>query len=93
MIPFLPDHNDKKVENDKTDENKLLKPIALFFTTINFFFSLIVWVLFDSSCLSFQFLQEKYTVNNYDFYLGVDGISIYFVILTTLIIPIAIISN
>lgn len=94
MIPFLPNHNyKKKVDNDKIDENKLLKPIALFFTIINFFFSLIVWVLFDSSCLSFQFLQEKYTVNNYDFYLGVDGISIYFVILTTLIIPIAIISN
>jgi NADH-ubiquinone oxidoreductase chain 4 len=78
---------------NKKEENGLLKPIALFFSIIDLIVSLVIWILFDSSCLNFQFLQEKYTVNNYEFYLGVDGISIYFVILTTLIIPIAIISN
>ena len=71
----------------------LLKSTALGFSSINLILSFIIWILFDSNCLSFQFIQERYTINHYDFYLGVDGISIYFVILTTLIIPISIISN
>jgi len=38
-------------------------------------------------------VQEHYVIGYYDFYLGIDGLSIYFVLLTTLIMPIAIISN
>jgi len=49
--------------------------------------------LFDNSSKYFQFVQEKYKIGQYDVYLGIDGISIYFILLTTLIIPISIISN
>ena len=76
-----------------SDNKRLLKSTALFFSGINLVISFIIWILFDNSCICFQFIQEKYTIGHYDFYLGVDGISIYFVILTTLIIPISIISN
>ena len=41
----------------------------------------------------FQFVQEHYNVSNFDIYLGVDGISIYFILLTTGIMPIALIST
>ena len=81
------------ISYDFNDNKILLKSTALFFSAISLIISFIIWILFDSSCVSFQFIQERYTVNNYDFYLGVDGISIYFIILTTLIIPISIISN
>jgi NADH-ubiquinone oxidoreductase chain 4 len=37
--------------------------------------------------------MESFNINEYNFYLGVDGISIYFVLLTTIIMPIAILSN
>lgn len=55
--------------------------------------SLLVYILFDFSNNQFQFIQEHYDLSFYDIYLGVDGISIYFVLLTTIIIPIALMSN
>ena len=71
----------------------ILKITALSITIVDLFISLIIWILFDNSSKHFQFVQEQYTVAQYDFYLGIDGLSIYFVILTTLIMPLSIISN
>ena len=70
-----------------------IKTIALTTSIINLFISLIVFVLFDFSSNQFQFVQEHYEVNYFDFYLGLDGLSIYFVLLTTIITPIALLSN
>ena len=71
----------------------LLKSIALFVSIINLAISLIIFILFDFSSKQFQFVQEQYEIGPYDVYLGIDGISIYFVLLTTIIIPISIVSN
>jgi NADH-ubiquinone oxidoreductase chain 4 len=78
---------------DKNIDFKSLKIISLTITIIDLIISLIVWVLFDNSSKNFQFVQEHYTIGSYDVYLGVDGLSIYFILLTTFIMPIAIISN
>jgi NADH-ubiquinone oxidoreductase chain 4 len=72
---------------------KLLKIIALAVTIVDLIISLIIYILFDCSGKQFQFVQEHYQINYFDFYLGIDGLSIYFVLLTTIIIPISIISN
>ena len=82
------------ISYDLTSLNvKRLKIIALTASVINLFISLIIFVLFDFSTNQFQFVQEYYQINYYDFYLGVDGLSIYFVLLTTIIMPIALLSN
>jgi len=70
-----------------------MKEIALITSLINFFISLIVFILFDFSTNQFQFVQEYHQISYYDLYLGVDGLSIYFVLLTTIIMPIALLSN
>ena len=70
-----------------------IKRIALATSLINLIISLIIFILFDFSTNQFQFVQEYHQINSYDFYLGVDGLSIYFVLLTTIIIPIALLSN
>jgi NADH-ubiquinone oxidoreductase chain 4 len=70
-----------------------IKSIALITSLINFFISLIVFILFDFSTNQFQFVQECHQISYYDFYLGLDGLSIYFVMLTTIIMPIALLSN
>nr|YP_010200487.1 NADH dehydrogenase subunit 4 [Edenia gomezpompae]UAJ48646.1 NADH dehydrogenase subunit 4 [Edenia gomezpompae] len=70
-----------------------IKRIALTISTINFFISLVIFILFDFSTNQFQFVQEYHEVSYFDFYLGVDGLSIYFILLTTLIIPISLVSN
>ena len=74
-------------------EVKNMKYIALTTSIVNLFISLLIFILFDFSSNQFQFVQESYEINSFDFYLGVDGLSIYFVLLTTLIVPIALLSN
>jgi NADH:ubiquinone oxidoreductase subunit 4 (subunit M) len=69
------------------------KTIALAASVINLIISLVMFMIFNNSTNQFQFVQEHYNVQLFDIYLGVDGISIYFILLTTLIMPIAILSN
>ena len=74
---------------------KFEKIIALITTIINLLVSLVIFILFDKSINEFQlpFVQEYHNLSSYDLYLGIDGISIYFVLLTTIISPIALLSN
>jgi NADH:ubiquinone oxidoreductase subunit 4 (subunit M) len=70
-----------------------IKITGLTISILNLFVSLVVFILFDYSSNQFQFVQEYHQVNSFDFYLGLDGLSIYFVLLTTIIIPISLLSN
>jgi NADH-ubiquinone oxidoreductase chain 4 len=70
-----------------------IKWIAFSTSIINFIISLIIFILFDFSYNQFQFVQEPYDIMGYNIYLGIDGISIYFILLTTIIMPIALLSN
>src|SRR3981189_477486 len=72
---------------------KLLKMTGLLITIINLIISLIIYILFNNSSKQFQFVQEHYEISYFDFYLGIDGLSIYFILLTTLIMPISLMSN
>ena len=67
---------------------KLLKIIALSFSSINFLISLFLWLLFDKSSGCFQFVNKvSWLPNlNLNFTVGIDGISLFFVVLTTLLI-------
>jgi NADH-ubiquinone oxidoreductase chain 4 len=67
--------------------------LGLIASLINFFLSLIIFILFDYSNIEYQFVQETYELSGISLYLGIDGISIYFILLTTLITPIVILSN
>jgi NADH-ubiquinone oxidoreductase chain 4 len=69
------------------------KNIAFIASIVNLIISLIIYILFDFSSNQFQFVQEHHDISYFDIYLGVDGISIYFVLLTTIIMPIALLSN
>jgi NADH:ubiquinone oxidoreductase subunit 4 (subunit M) len=73
--------------------DKKIKFIALVTTIINLIISLIMFMLFDFSSKQYQFIEERYEISYYDIYLGIDGISIYFILLTTIIMPVAILSN
>nr|YP_010480785.1 NADH dehydrogenase subunit 4 [Aspergillus avenaceus]UVN15595.1 NADH dehydrogenase subunit 4 [Aspergillus avenaceus] len=73
--------------------NIRIKSIALITSIVNLIVSLVMFILFDFSSKQFQFIEEHYEISYFDIYLGVDGLSIYFVLLTTIIMPIAILSN
>lgn len=74
-------------------DNVRVKRIGLSTSVLNLILSLILYILFDFSGKQFQFIEQQYQINFFDIYVGVDGISIYFVLLTTIIMPIALLSN
>jgi len=73
--------------------NAEIRLIALTTSIINVIVSLIIWIIYDYSYNFFQFVRDNEKVSYSDFYFGLDGISIYFVLITTLITSIALLSN
>lgn len=71
----------------------LMKNLALIVSLINLFISILMWVEFDSSTTQYQFVYEFNQLNFFHFNVGIDGISLYFVLLTTFVTPIALLSN
>ena len=83
----------KEIKNENLDRTSTIKKIALITSIINFILSLYLWIEFDSSSNQYQFLYNFDSLNFCHFNLGIDGISLYFVLLTTFLTPLAIFSN
>ncbi len=78
---------------DKEGNNLTPKYVALFATVVNFLISIYLWISFDQSISSFQFIEDRTWIDGFiNYKVGVDGISILFIILTTFITPLCIIS-
>lgn len=75
--------------------DELSRIIALGTTLFTLFVSIILWAKFDNSIPDVQFLEKKEWITDYNVYytLGVDGLSILFVLLTTFLMPICIFSS
>ena len=75
------------------ENNITVKYVALFTSLVNFFLSIYLWVLFDQSTSEFQFVEDRIWIEGLiNYKVGVDGISILFIILTTFITPLCVIS-
>jgi NADH-ubiquinone oxidoreductase chain 4 len=80
--------------SENSIENKIrMKRITLITMLINFIISIYIWLEFDSSTSQYQFVYEFIDLSYCHLNIGIDGISLYFVLLTTFISPIAILSN
>nr|AKJ25708.1 NADH dehydrogenase subunit 4 [Erodium texanum] len=71
---------------------RLIRFMGLSASLITFLYSLVLWIQFDPSTAKFQFVESFRWLpyENIHFSLGLDGISLFFVILTTFLIPICI---
>jgi len=67
--------------------------IALWTTLVTFFVSLLIWWNFDVTTSGFQFVEEYAWLGPLKYKMGVDGISMLFVILTTFLMPICILAS
>ena len=68
--------------------------VALWTTVITFLISLLIWVDFNNATADFQFVERHDWLGGaFTYYMGVDGISMLFVILTTFLMPICIIAS
>ena len=75
------------------ENNITIKYVALFTSLVNFFLSLYLWILFDQSTSEFQFIEDRIWIEDLiNYKVGIDGISILFLLLTTFITPLCIIS-
>ena len=78
---------------DKEGNNLTAKYVSLFTSVVNFLISIYLWTSFDQSTSSFQFVEDRTWIEGFANYkVGIDGISILFIILTTFITPLCIIS-
>jgi len=79
-----------KSDNKKYQSSKY---VALFISISNFILSIYLWYLFDITTTEFQFVENRNWISgSINYKIGVDGISILFIILTTFITPLCIIS-
>jgi NADH-quinone oxidoreductase subunit M len=67
--------------------------IALWTTLVTFALSLLLWRDFDPSTAQFQFVEQRAWLDVMKFHMGVDGISLPFVLLTTLLMPLCILAS
>jgi len=92
LLSFLPSQNNS--------ERLFVKNVAFQCSLINFLVSLFLWIGFDSSTSKFQYTltldwfsslaSKSEPVYGSSFYIGLDGISLFFVILTTFLTPVCI---
>ena len=75
------------------EDKSQMKKFALNTSIINFIISLFVWYNFDSNTTQYQFVTSFDSLQFCHLNFGVDGISLYFLLLTTFVSPIAILSN
>jgi NADH-quinone oxidoreductase subunit M len=67
--------------------------IAFWTSLMVFFVSLAIWVNFDVKNPGFQFVEERAWLGPLKYKMGVDGISMLFVILTTFLMPLCILAS
>jgi len=85
--------NSSIIESLGLNSEVRMKQVALFASLVNFIISMVMWAQFDSSVSHYQFQEEFTQISFCHLHLGIDGISLYFVLLTTFITPICILSN
>ena len=81
--------------SDDEQGGKNAKMVAIWTSFITFLLSIIILLNFNSNVNGFQFVEksEWIPISNISYHMGVDGISLPFVVLSTFLIPICIISS
>ncbi len=70
------------------------KGVALMTTVLTFLISLVIWANFENGTADFQFVERHaWLGGNIDYAMGVDGISMLFVVLTAFLMPICILAS
>lgn len=79
----------------KKEQANLIRYAALFISTIAFLLSLLIYFQFDSANSDFQFINKIEWIKglNIHYHIGVDGMSLLLVLLTTFLTPLTLISS
>ena len=88
LIAWIRDDDDSIVARNARN-------VALWTSMITFILSLFLWTGFDTTTAEFQFVERRPWVEGYaiSYYLGIDGISLLFVLLTTFLMPLCLLAS
>ena len=93
LLPFIGSLFLFFIKGSEGKSLQTIKYVALFVTITNFFISIYLWYLFDETSSNFQFIEDKEWLDGFiNYKVGIDGISILFIILTTFITPLCVLS-
>lgn len=82
------------IKDDSENARRNIRAIALLTTTFTFIISVFIWTGFDNSQAGFQFVEKAAWLDSgISYHMGVDGISMLFVILTTFLMPLCILAS
>ncbi len=83
------------VRGDDEVSRRNAKSAALFTTVVTFAVSLALWMGFKSDSAEFQFVEKApwFPDFNISYHVGIDGISLFMVLLTTFLLPICILAS
>jgi proton-translocating NADH-quinone oxidoreductase chain M len=72
-----------------------IRNIALYASLLTFLLSVLIWIEFDPFISKFQFISKFSFLPslNINFFVGIDGISLLFILLTTFIFPLCILTS
>ena len=93
IVTFLPLLGAVLIACLHRDAKQNARWIALWTTLITFVVSIPIWTGFDTSTSGFQFIEEAAWLGPIRYKMGVDGISMLFVILTTFLMPLCILAS
>ncbi|HYC65661.1 MAG TPA: NADH-quinone oxidoreductase subunit M, partial [Reyranellaceae bacterium] len=83
------------VQGPKEAVDRNCRSAALITSLVTFFLSLLLWINFDGTKASYQFVEKVDWVPalSIGYHMGIDGISLFFVLLSTLLTPICILAS
>jgi NADH-ubiquinone oxidoreductase chain 4 len=93
LIPLLGALMLAPMNETTSSEISRVKRVALLTTVVTFILSMIMWGEFDSSSSAYQFTAEYNQLSYLHMHIGVDGLSLYFVLLTTFTMPVCVLAS
>ncbi|CAM5421935.1 NADH-quinone oxidoreductase subunit M [Aquamicrobium terrae] len=82
------------IRDDSESARRNIRSITLLTTIVTFVLSLFIWAGFDNSQAGFQMVEKHdWLDSGISYHMGVDGISMLFVILTTFLMPLCILAS
>ena len=98
LITFLPALGALFIFTVRGDEEMVVRnsrQLALWTSLVTFVISVVLILLFDPDTAGFQFVETKQWISGLgiQYYMGVDGISVWFVLLSTFLTPLCVLAS
>ncbi len=94
LVTFFPIFGALLIAAQNRDATRNIRWIALYTSLITFGISLYIWAKFDNGVATFQFVEQMpWLGGSINYKMGVDGISVLFVVLTAFLMPLCILAS